>query len=259
MTDELAQQVAASLETTPELLPLLPELLADIQELGSSPRDVVDILRPLGLPPTGTRALDLGCGKGAIAIALARELACEVVGVDAVGAFVEEAERRAGAAGVSALCRFRRGDLRDALRSAEPVDVLVYASVGPVLGNVEQTVGELRRAVRPSGYLVIDDAFLADETTASPVGYEDYASHEETVRRLTAHGDTLLKEVLEPAEDVRAVNLRNTALIRRRAERLAKRHPESARLIHEYVETQERETRVQGTSVVGATWLLQRA
>ena len=66
MNEELNSQIAASLEATPELLPFIPELLADVWALGGSPEALVELLRPLGLSGTATRLLDLGCGKGAI-------------------------------------------------------------------------------------------------------------------------------------------------------------------------------------------------
>ena len=68
MPQDIDRQIAESLDATPELLPFLPELLADWTS--SRPEEVLRFLEPLELPPT-TRALDLGCGKGVVALALA--------------------------------------------------------------------------------------------------------------------------------------------------------------------------------------------
>lgn len=57
------EMVAYALEAPPELLPFLPELLADLDELGSDAAQIAGILRDLPLPPT-TQVVDLGCGKG---------------------------------------------------------------------------------------------------------------------------------------------------------------------------------------------------
>ena len=78
MNEELDRQVASSLEAPPELLPFIAELLADVDALGSSPA-VVNLLRPLALPRATT--LDLGCGKGAISVNVARELGWHAHGV----------------------------------------------------------------------------------------------------------------------------------------------------------------------------------
>ena len=95
MTDDLEQSLADSLETRKETLPYLPELLVDLWTLGSSPKLVVDMLESLKLPESFTRVLDLGCGKGAVAITLAKELGFTALGIDANAAFLKEAERKA--------------------------------------------------------------------------------------------------------------------------------------------------------------------
>jgi ubiquinone/menaquinone biosynthesis C-methylase UbiE len=259
MSDSLDRDAATALEATPAVLPFLPALLADIWALGSSPDTAVDLLRRLDLPPQTTRVLDLGCGKGAVAITLARELGFRVTGIDALPAFVEEARRRAADAGVASLCEFQQGDLRDALDRSEQVDVAIYAAVGPILGDQERTVEQLRRVVRPGGYILIDDVFLVDPTSAPPPGYEGYAGHDETIRHLTAHGDMLVQEVISTVPETEAENERNTALIRNRAVALARQQPRHAELFFEFVERQERESYVLETAVASAVWLLRRS
>lgn len=63
----------------------------------------------LGLRP-GLRVLDVASGNGETAIFLAKAFGCEVVGLDFSSGSVNEATRRAEAAGVSALVTFRQGD-----------------------------------------------------------------------------------------------------------------------------------------------------
>jgi len=148
--ESLEEQVAEALETTPELLPFLPELLADLDELGTEVRDIVELLRPRGLP-AGARVLDLGCGKGTVALALARELGFRVLGVDGFVPFVEEASRHAAERGLAGACEFRQGDLREAVREVGGMDVVMLLAVGRVLGDAAETVEALRRCVRPGG------------------------------------------------------------------------------------------------------------
>ena len=93
-------------EAPPELLPYLPELLTDIWALGSSPVTVVEWLRSRQLPPETTRVLDLGCGKGAVSINLARELGFHILGIDFFEPFLAEAMEKARELGVEKLCSF---------------------------------------------------------------------------------------------------------------------------------------------------------
>ena len=258
MTERLEQDIAAALEATPELLPFIPGLLADLSVLGASLDIIVELLRPLDLPRS-TRVLDAGSGKGAVAIALAEQFGFFVLGIDGFQPFVEEATRQAEARGVAHLCRFEFGDLREALPLQKGFDVVIYAALGGVLGTVDQCVGLLRRPVRPGGYLVIDDGFLAGTDRIPEPGYENYVPHAETLRLLTAHGDEIRCEMIVPVDTIRSINLRQTALIRNRAEKLARRHPDASGLLAEYVERQEAECERLETEVVGAVWLIQRS
>lgn len=73
--------VADSLQVEKRLLPHLPYLLQDLWALGCAVDRIIDLVGSLGLA-AGSRALDLGCGKGAVAVRLASELGLEVVGID---------------------------------------------------------------------------------------------------------------------------------------------------------------------------------
>lgn len=256
MKPELRRQIAESLEATPELLPFLPELLADLAELGCSPRQVLDLLRPLGLP-SASRVLDLGCGNGAVLLALAEDLGFHGVGVDAFAPFIEEAQRAAIARGVAAKCEFRCADLHSVISECNDFDVAMMLALGRAIGNLTEIVRLLRRCIRPGGFIIIDDAFLASGAEAPLPGYEGYSDHKDTIRQLTVHGDKLLKEYILPRDEVARVNQANTMSIQRRAKELAGKHPEAADFLHSYVRRQELESNLALSSVVWAGWLLQ--
>jgi len=263
-TRSLADDVAEALEAPPALLPLLPELLADLPELGGDSAEIVELLRAGGLAP-GARVLDLGCGKGTAAVRVARELGAHVSGVDGLLPFVEEARRRAALAGVSDRCRFWHGDLRRALADAErdPVDAVLLVSVGriPGDGDLAATVGHMRRAVRPGGLMIYDDGFLAPGASLADVPeWADALGHAETLRALTAHGDVVVREVLDDPAAIRRVNDRNNAAIAARSEPLCAAHPDRAPLIRAFVANQERLVALEEAGrLLGATWLLRRA
>jgi cyclopropane fatty-acyl-phospholipid synthase-like methyltransferase len=254
--DDELQQVAAALDATPELVPYLAELLADLWDLGSSPPLIKSWLSDLQLPP-GTSLLDLGCGKGAVSLTLARDLGFRVHGIDLFEPFVREARARAEEWGLTSLCRFEKGDLREVARSAEVCDVVVYASVG-ALGPLDTCMGALRRCVREGGFILVDDGFLVSSDRAEK-GLENMTEHEEARRRLTAHGDEILREhILDPAE-MRAIDDRYIRSISARAEAIAKARPADADLVRGYVERQRRAAAAWERSSVSATWLLRKA
>jgi len=252
------QDITEYFDVTRELIPYIPELLADLWALGSSPELIVEWLRPLGLPPNSTHVLDAGCGKGAVAITLAKEFDFQVLGVDFFQPFVSEAKEKARERGVAGLCQFEYADIRDTLRKTRDFDIVIYAAVDGVLGEFNQCVGQLRQSIRPGGYMIIDDGFLATTTKIEFPGYEHYVSREETLLQLTSHGDTLLREKISSAEDMKALNRRNTKLISKRAEQLAQRHPEIADSFLRYVEQQKRESKILETEMSSAVWLIQK-
>ena len=242
-----------------DVLPYLKELVADMWALGSTPHVAVDLLRPLNLPAASTRLIDLGCGKGALGITVAKDLGFRVLGVDLCEEFLGEARRIAAEMGVSDLCEFELGDLRDALESGRDFDVAVLASLGGVLGAFDKCVGSIRRAVSPGGYMVIDDGFLNRVEAVDRPGYGHLASHGRTLEHLQAHGDTLVRERIYTVEETRAINLDYIDHISRRATGVVERHPDAAGALRTYIASQESECDFIDREVTGAIWLLQRA
>lgn len=257
MIPNLDESIAQAMETDARLLPLLPELLIDLWELGPSAEQVVATFKSLGVEPNST-VLDLACGKGAVAVALAEHLGVRVEGIDAFLPFLQAARARATERGVSHRCRFGQGDIRNLLGQEAQFDVALLLSVGPVLGDYEQTIAGLRSLVRPGGFVAIEDGFLADGVAHLPL-HEGYGHRSEILRQLTACHDVMVQEVICPTEQARSVNQRNTDLIRQRASLLRATHPAFEQLIDEYVDRQERQTQILGTDVTCAIWVLRRA
>jgi hypothetical protein len=124
---------------------LVPELLRDLEALGSWPDEIVELPRPLGLPRGTTRVLEPGGGKGTVSLRLAAELGFLAYGVDRVEAFLVEARQRADALGLAGPCTFEHRNLRAQLPRARGYDVVVHAAVGGLLGSPEEMMGVLRR------------------------------------------------------------------------------------------------------------------
>lgn len=256
MALNLDESVAQAMEVDVRLLPLLPELLADLWELGPSAEQVVAALESVGVEPESS-ILDLACGKGAVAVALAEHLGARVKGVDAFLPFLQAAQALAADHGVAHRCRFEQGDIRDQFRQDAQHDIALLLSIGPVSGDYAQTLAGLRRLVRPGGHIVIEDGFVPDGAAQGPLT-EGYASRSETLRQLTACGDRLISEIIQAPEPFREVNERNTERIRQRAGLVKASHPGLEPLIDDYVTRQELETQRLGAEVLCALWVLRR-
>ena len=117
------EMVAYALEIDPALLAFAPELLADLDVLGSDAALIVKALRELGLSETST-VIDLGSGKGGVAIAIAVALGCPVVGVELFEPFIGIGRAAAETAGVGELCRFVHGSITALADTIEPADAV---------------------------------------------------------------------------------------------------------------------------------------
>lgn len=261
-TSEDAARIATSMETTPELLPYLPELLQDLESLGATTEVIVDIARRAGVG-AGDRILDVCCGKGTVTIALGARLGCRVHGIDLFAPFVERARQAAAEAGVADRCTFEKADaesrVRELAATGDPYDGVVMAAAGSVLGGYRETVASLREVVRPGGWILIEDGFVpAGFSNPVPVGYEHYLAHDDAIAQLTAHGDTLELEVVVPREDVAIFNARNTVLIAARAEEVARRHPATSHAVRAYAREQVAWSAA-AEAMATAVWMLRRA
>lgn len=258
-TDEL---IAEAMGVEPELLPLLPELFADFTALGGWPAEVVEMLHESADLAAGSRVVDLGCGKGAAAVAIAGELGHEVLGVDLFEPFLAEGARSADAAGVGHLVSFRRGDLRDIAHGAESFDVAVLAAVGTgFFSDYTDCIGALRNCIRSGGYLVISDGFLIQDRSedSTPAGYEYYRPRGEVRRQLVAHGDALVAEKVIPPDLFSRQCREDLELLRAAVDRLLDSTPERRAELEEFLDSQKREYEFLDRRTREAIWLLRLA
>ena len=232
----LKESIAASLETNVELLGYMPELLEDLEGLGTDPDRIVDLLRPL--LPLNAQVLDLACGKGAVSTALALHLGCHTLGIDAMPDFIEQARFMAAQQGVASLCRFEVGDIRDYSPSECIFDAVIFGAAGAVLGTLTETVGRLRRMVKPGGLILLDDGWRVPHRIGADGAGRLCSDHEPLRTALTAYGDEIIIEDMLSTEKLYHDNAHNNARIHERANVLTEKHPEDAAKICAYVSRQ---------------------
>ena len=105
--------------------------------------------------PSGGTVLDLGCGNGRVALALAAR-GFQVEGLDISPSMIEEARAAAAAAGVDA--RFRVGDAVELPQDENGLDAVVFACNG--IGHLTRDgkvacLVELQRVLRPGGVALL--------------------------------------------------------------------------------------------------------
>lgn len=251
------EMVAYALEAPPELLPFLPELLADLDELGSDAEQIAGILQDLKLPP-GARVVDLGCGKGAVAIRIASDLGMRVLGIDLFEPFVAHASAAAEQAGLSHLCEFRHGDAMALSEQLQPADAVVFAALGDVLGTPAETMRVVRRYVRPGGFVLIADVCLREGGSSAFPGFEHYRTRAATLQGLTAWGDTLVREEIEVEPGAEGDGDGEAEAIHRRAVDLARRHPEHRERLLAFAMHQKQANEHISENLADVVWVLRQ-
>jgi cyclopropane fatty-acyl-phospholipid synthase-like methyltransferase len=233
------------------IIPYLPYLLQDLWELGALPSEINNLISS-HIPITkDTRILDLACGKGAVSINLAKSFGCRVKGIDIIPEFIDYAVKKAYEHGVENLCQFQVEDINRSIQTEKGYDIVVYAAVGDVLGDIHETIVKLKDTVVPGRYILIDDAY------SNEGNHEMYASRQQW---LTAFRDTGVKLVAERTMNentMEAVNQYNQNCIIKRAQELQAAHPDQAGLFAAYIQSQLAEINDLQGDITGVVWLLQ--
>lgn len=258
--NQTEQKLAGSLtaETT-ELIPYLPYLLQDIWELGSNPRDMVRMVKEHIALSSRTRALDLGCGKGAVSVSLCRELGIRSKGIDLLPEFIEEAKSKAEEHGVSGLCEFTVQDINESVKHEKGYDIVILGAVGDVLGEPAKTLEKLKGVVHRNGFILIDEGYLDGDQ--DDVRYQNYEyltleQWKELFRKLDLQLVAGITD--EDDESMNEINDYNNKMIRIRADELIAGYPENKAIFEGYVRSQQMECDDLDDVVVGVTWLLKR-
>jgi arsenite methyltransferase len=109
------------------------------------------------------RLLDVGSGGGTSALLAARELRCEVVGVDLGEGAVQLATEAAAAEGLDDLASFVRGDAAALPFEDGSFGAALCECTISTLPDKPAALGELRRVVRPGGGLCVSDVVVEGE------------------------------------------------------------------------------------------------
>ena len=233
-----------------ELIPYLPYLLQDLWELGSSPKDILNMITKHVHVSVETRILDLACGKGAVSVNLARELGCRVKGIDIIPEFIDFAINKAQEFGVEKLCEFKVGDINESVKTEKDYDIVIYGAVGDVLGNWEETITLLKNTVKNGGYIIIDDAYGNDNTSAK------YPTREQWLKIFNSTGVRLIDEKIIEDDELASLNNKQQELIIKRANELKEKLPQKAHLFDSYIRSQQVECDELEKEISGVTMLL---
>lgn len=247
--EKLAKSLTAD---TVELIPYLPYLLQDLWELGSSPVDIIHLIKK-HIPITpNSRILDLGCGKGAVSIKIAKTFASHIKGIDIMPSFILTAREKAAMFGVESLCLFVVEDINVSVKFEKNYDIVILGAVGSVLGNPEETLQKLSNVIKQNGYLILDDGYAIN-------GDDDtYTTKETWLKHITNSGFTLIEDLLVDEVQFDEVLEEQITVLSKRVEELKQQYPDRSHLFDQYLASQKAEIHDLTTDVIGVTLLLKK-
>jgi 2-polyprenyl-3-methyl-5-hydroxy-6-metoxy-1,4-benzoquinol methylase len=252
LSSEAEQKLATSLTADmPEAIPFLPYLLQDLWELGSNPRDIIELLSMHAEVSENSKILDLACGKGAVSILLAEKFKCRVKGIDIFPEFIDYARTKASEYNVSDLCEFSVDDINHAVSCEKDYDIVILGAVGDVLGKPDITIEKMKNTLKPSGFIIIDDGYVAEGSDSI------YHSRAEWMLFFIKAGVMLVDEMPSDVEELSKINNYNQEHIIRRASELKQIHPDKSDLFDKYIQSQQEECDQLKHDIIGVTWLLQ--
>lgn len=251
----LEQSVVAAMDgSDTELFPYIPYILQDLWEIGSSPQAIIELIQKHAHRDTSSlNVLDLGCGKGAVSVMIAKELGCRCTGIDALKEFINTARSKAKEYGVDDLCRFEQGDIREKVRTLSGYDIIILGSIGPVLGNYEETLLLLSKCLNKGGMVIIDDGYIEDSNSyAHPVAQK----RSDILRQISSAGMRLVDENIIPRDFIRVSDEMIFDKIKQRCLELMQKHPDKKTIFENYLIKQEEENNALENDIVCSTMVV---
>lgn len=241
--------------TTTELLQFLPYILQDFWEIGSDPKTIIHLIskhfnqKTTSNKTNTLKVLDLGCGKGAVSVKVAKALGCYCHGIDAVQQFIDYAKIKAEEFEVADLCSFETGDIRKIVSqedfSNNKFDVIVLGAIGPVLGDYFETLSKLNPLLQEDGLIIIDDGYIPENRDYTHPQAFHKSKITEDIQRA---GMLLAEEILFPNEKQSSGNSsaqlnyqKEFGNLVKRCKELIAEHPGKAHLFQEYIDRQKAE------------------
>lgn len=255
MTSLQESVVKAMDGTNASLFPYLPYILQDLWEIGTDPATVAELVEQHIGKHKSFKVLDLGCGKGAVSVYLARHFPCHCLGVDALEEFIKFARLKAAEYQVADRCSFVTGDMRNMIPLFHGFDLIVLGAIGPVLGNYTQTLSQLLPCLSEQGMFVVDDGYIPDHTDfshATAIKYSDM------LHQIDQAGMQIVTQI--PFDSLKVKESDDFIMnhLTQRCRELMELYPHQWKLFEDYIADQERESQINAEKLVCTTMLIGR-
>lgn len=237
--------------TDDEIEKYIPFILEDLWELGSMPEYVNRLVRQHIPPGSLKKVTDFGCGKGAVLIRLASEFTFDGTGIDIVPEFIISARTHALQNKVADRIKFINADITKVVVETHHQDLVIYGYDSGILGNVYETLLQLRKCLSGAGWVILEVAFTPNNKKLDEVLFE-----RDVNRQVRDSGLHLRDKIIWDKKELKKVNDQNNQLIQARISTLIKMHPDKQQLFDQYMDNQLKECSALEEDMICSTWLL---
>lgn len=150
---------------------LTPQQLASVDQFHTRGWAATAELAKLARIVSGMAVLDVGCGVGGPARALAASCGCRVTGVDLSAPFVDAARYLTERTGQGALVTFQTGNALELAFDAGQFDAVLLQHVAMNISDRPRLYREIRRVLKQGGRFATYDAVLGDGKPQGGVHY----------------------------------------------------------------------------------------
>jgi cyclopropane fatty-acyl-phospholipid synthase-like methyltransferase len=238
-----------------KLFPYLPYILQDLWEMGADPDAIIKLIDKHFTNCVDLKVLDLGCGKGAVSIKVAKNLGCICYGIDAIPEFIDYAMGKAVEYKVEHLCKFEIGDIRKKIKTLLTYDIIILGAIGPVFGDYYTTLTTLSKNLNKSGIFIIDDGYIENDSNYS---HPLIQKQEIIIQQIDSAGMQLLEDDIIQKDDIKDSDDYIFDNLKKRCFELINKYPDKKELFKNYVKKQEIENDVLENKVVCSNMVIKR-
>jgi len=238
-----------------ELFSYFPYILQDLWKIGADPDVIIRLISNQFTICNNLKVLDLGCGKGAVSIKIAKKIGCHCYGIDAIPEFIDYAQEKAIEYKVEHLCEFEIGDIREKVKSISTYDIIILGAIGPAFGDYYTTLTTLSKCFNDNGIFIIDDGYIENNSNYHhPLiqKLETIIQQIDSAQMQLIENDVIQKENIKDSGDYIFEKLK------KRCYELIDKYPDKKRLFLDYVKKQEEENDILENKVICSTMVIKK-
>jgi len=233
-SDLNSEQFKKSLDVQDEqIIEFLPLLLKDLWELGGDSKGITKLLQRNNLLRDGLEVIDLGCGKGATVIELAKHCDGDFTGIDIVKEFIDEGRTRIEGGSLKGRVHLIAGDMLEALEKSNQYDIVIYGHDSDILGTESEALKVLNHIKKETGYIIFETAFGSQDCPD-----KDYPTYDQLENAIQKSGLTVVDKYLRDQASIIKINADYNHKIKKNVDALSLQYPDKKPLFDTYYQNQ---------------------